>query len=150
MTQNRKCSHPGCKAWAMHGKDYCSAHRPGGIPGVGARRGNLNAFKHGLYADKLAEKIQQHLDRPDGQIIDTELALLHTVNKCSAICLRELMASGRKRKYDLIIRLSQALCQNSEQTLRLLEARQASPPDFDSVLAKLNEVAGWENVDGES
>ncbi len=144
MPESRKCSRPGCKAWAMRGKDYCSAHRPGGIPGAGAPRGNVNALKHGLYARKLAEKIQEYIDLPDDQTIDTELALIRTVNKYIATCLQELMSSDDRRNYELIARLSQALCQSSQQILRLLKARQESPPDFEAILTELTEVAGWE------
>jgi hypothetical protein len=145
MTQNRKCSRPGCKAWAMHGKDYCSAHRPGGTPGGGARRGNTNALKHGLYARKLAERIQEYLDLPDGRAIDAELALIRTVNKGNATCLQELLASDGPRDYQLIVKLSRTLCQSSQQILRLLKARQEAPHfDFDAILDEINEVADWE------
>jgi uncharacterized protein YjcR len=144
MTESRKCSHPGCKAWAMHGKDYCSAHRPGGIPGGGAPRGNTNALKHGLYARKLAQRIQEYVDLPDDQTIDTELALLRTVNKYIATCLQGLMASAERQNYQLVIRLSQALCRSTQQIIRVLKARQETSPDFDAFLDELNEVAGWE------
>jgi hypothetical protein len=143
MTESRKCSHPGCKAWAMHGKDYCSAHRPGGAPGAGAPRGNVNALKHGLYAHKLAQKIQEYVDLPDDQTIDTELALIRAVNKYTATCLQELMASDDRRNYELVIRLSQALCRSTQQILRMLKVRQETPPDLDFILDELNEVSGW-------
>jgi hypothetical protein len=58
MPESCKCSRPGGKAWALPGPGYCSAHRPGGVPGLGAPRRALKARKHGLYARKLAHKIQ--------------------------------------------------------------------------------------------
>jgi hypothetical protein len=59
MPHSRKCSRPGGKARAIiHGPDYCSVHRPGGVPGGGAPRGTLKALNPGLYARKLAERIQ--------------------------------------------------------------------------------------------
>jgi hypothetical protein len=143
MPQNHKCSSPGCKAWAIHGKDYCSAHRPGGIPGGGAPRGNANALKHGLYAHKLAQKIQEYVDLPDDQGIDTELALVRTANKYIATCLQQLMASADRQNYELAIRLSHALCRSTQQIVRLLKAKQETPPDLDSFLDELNEISGW-------
>ena len=29
MGQGRRCAHPGCRAWAMRGHDFCRAHRSG-------------------------------------------------------------------------------------------------------------------------
>jgi hypothetical protein len=144
MFQSRKCSRPGCKAWAMHGKDYCSAHRPGGIPGAGAPRGNVNALKHGLYARSLADKIQEYVDHPEGQTIDVELLLIHTVNKYVATCLRELMTSTNGPDHGAISRLARTLYLGSHQTLRLLKVKQETPPDLDSFLDELNEIADWE------
>ena len=50
MPESRKYSRPGCRAPAVPGPDYCSVHRPGGVPGGGAPRGTLKALKPGLYA----------------------------------------------------------------------------------------------------
>ena len=77
----RRCSEPGCRAWAMRGSDppLCASHIPD--RGAGAPEGNRNAFVHGFYAsalhpDDLATIEEEATDHSlEGEILIIRFAL---------------------------------------------------------------------------
>ncbi len=126
--QKRRCSKPGCRAWAMHGVDYCSAHRPGGIPGRGAKQGNLNALKHGLYSRVMAEKVEEYMKQScdENTDMDAELRLARAFIMYIASCAKDLTSSPDP-DYALIARLSHAFFYGLRQVIKLLETKKAAP-----------------------
>ena len=59
MTQSLRCgaktrAGTSCRAPAVSGKKRCRMH--GGAAGSGARKGNQNALKHGLYTRQMLEE----------------------------------------------------------------------------------------------
>jgi hypothetical protein len=49
----RRCSEPGCKAWAIHGSDLCSAHAGRTADAAGPPQDNKNAVQHSFYSSAL-------------------------------------------------------------------------------------------------
>ena len=95
MDGKQRCTHEGCRAWARRagagGSEAgegarCEAHSRR-IPrtGVGGRKGNQNARKHGLYASYVPVVALEHaLDLPPGdlrlEIAVTRAALAELLN----------------------------------------------------------------------
>lgn len=58
-----RCSHPGCRAWAMHGQVYCRSHLPQDLSGAGpdeaqggASAGPVQPSPHSFYADAFSQE----------------------------------------------------------------------------------------------
>ena len=86
---DRRCEHPGCKAWAMRGHTLCRPHRvPELGPMGGAPKGNRNAFKHGFYSRAFT---QQELQEMSQIMQDEGLSLTHEIAILKLLTRRVLL-----------------------------------------------------------
>ena len=82
----RRCQHPGCRAWAMRGHSLCRSHRIPelGPTGGGAPQGNRNAFKHGFYSRAFTPQELREMSRimkDEGLSLTHEIAILKLLTR---------------------------------------------------------------------
>ncbi|MBC7224183.1 MAG: hypothetical protein H5T59_07920 [Anaerolineae bacterium] len=140
----RRCTYPGCRAWAMRGQDRCWAHRgrPESPVPAPARE------PPGLYADAFApEDLARLAPLLDRLSLDDEIWMVRMINDRLLQRLQEGPVDD-----ELLVRLARLLYQGAGQVARLLRDRRAITGDAEEgfaqamgrVLDELNALTDWD------
>lgn len=141
----RRCTHPGCQAWALRGGDRCYAHRdrPPPAPSESAPSPTL-----GLYTDVFApEDLARLAPLLDHLSLDDEIWMVRMINERLLQRLQEGPVDD-----ELLVRLARLLYQGAGQVARLLRDRRAITGDAEEgfaqamgrVLDELNTLTDWD------
>jgi hypothetical protein len=133
----RRCTYPGCRAWALRGADRCQAHRDRPPPPP-----------LGLYADAFApEDLARLAPFLEHLSLDDEIWMVRMMNERLLQRLREGPVDD-----ELLVRLARLLYQGAGQVARLLRDRRAITGDAEEgfaqamgrVLDELNTLTDWD------
>lgn len=144
-SHKRRCTYPGCQAWAMRGQDRCRAHRDRPLP---ARPASTTPQPLGLYADAFTpEDLARLAPLLDHLSLDDEIWMVRMINERLLQRLREGPVDD-----ELLVRLARLLYQGAGQVARLLRDRRAITGDAEEgfaramgrILDELNTLADWD------
>lgn len=141
----RRCTYPGCRAWALRGGDRCWAHqdRPPPTPSEPAP-----PLPPGLYADAFSpEALARLAPLLDRLSLDDEIWMVRMINERLLQRLQEGPVDD-----ELLVRLARLLYQGAGQVARLLRDRRAITGDAEEgfaqamgrVLDELNTLTDWD------
>lgn len=136
-----------CKAWAVRGERYCSAHLGRNV-GAGAPAGNTNATKHGFYAS--AFTVQELVDVMElgGEInLDDEIAMIRVASRRVMRWLSDEIEEEGPPSAVTLHRLLTALNSSARTVARLVREKAHNTGQgelFDDVLDELAEELGIE------
>jgi len=142
----RRCSYPGCRAWAMRGGDRCWAHRD--RPSAGPEDKPAPPLPPGFYAGAFApEELARLAPLLDHLSLDDEIWMVRMINDR----LLRRLAEGPVDD-DLLVRLARLLYQGAGRVARLLRDRRAISGDAEEgfaqamgrILDELNTLTDWD------
>ncbi|MGQ9584825.1 MAG: hypothetical protein ACUVXG_05440 [Anaerolineae bacterium] len=146
----RRCTFPGCRAWAVRGGERCSAHRqdptPPPTPGPPAERPGL--LPPGFYAEAFRpEELARLAPLLDHLSLDDEIWMVRMINDR----LLRRLAEGPVDD-TLLLGLTRLLYEGSGRVARLLRDRRAISGDAEEgfaqamgrVLDELNTLTDWD------
>ena len=130
--QKRKCSYPGCRAWAMRGQEHCRAHRD--IP---------RSFYDSHYSEREIALIATFLNDVS---LDDELWMTRVVNDR---LLARLFAEGISD--EMLLKIAAILFKGADRVAKLLQTRRVLSGEaaegfsaaFTRMLDELNQISGW-------
>lgn len=141
----RRCTYPGCQAWALRNADRCYAHRdrPPPVPSEAAPPPTLGLYTDAFSPEDLA-RLAPLLERLS---LDDEIWMVRMINDRLLQRLQEGPVDD-----ELLVRLARLLYQGAGQVARLLRDRRAITGDAEEgfaqamgrVLDELNTLTDWD------
>lgn len=146
----RRCSYPGCRAWAMRGGDRCWSHRNRPTPDAPAEktREPVPPQPPGFYAGAFEpEELARLAPLLDHLSLDDEIWMVRMINDR----LLRRLAEGQVDD-DLLVHLARLLYQGAGRVAGLLRDRRAISGDAEEgfaqamgrILDELNTLTDWD------